>query len=154
MSDTDLANSVYTSEIAAVMGSTTSYGHTQHGSDLLDQMGSTFDSQLSDFDYIDQTSQEDVNEFGAKSQESDNFLLVPDYDHGNESDCEASTGTVINVATRIADETDSDSNDPDSSEQSKLLGPFKENTNHVQPSCASKQPKQTYAHRDKSNDFV
>lgn len=137
----DLDQSVYASEIAALMSVQDS--DSQHGSGLLTEIGSALGSseQLSDIEYIDELSRSEPILHGAISTSSTflipplpyeletsnqdsqdyssgQYLLVPEADTGADSDCEISTQTVIHAPGHLEgrpsrDDTDSGSDESD-----------------------------------------
>ena len=114
---TDLDNSVYASEIAAVMNTPDS--DSQHGSGLFTEMDPTGGSQdfYSDFDYIDDLKSDTVMEtyIGLDNQDysSGTFLIVPDNDNGGDSECEVSTQTVICASSNLLNRRSTDDTDDD-----------------------------------------
>lgn len=117
---TDLDNSIFVSEIAAVMntgsGSGSGSGDSQHGSGLLAGSDSTDDSSqeiVYDFDYIDDVpSQCEVSVYEPSEEySSGKFLIVPEVDNGGDSDCEISTQTVIHNIQQRSDPNDTDDNE-------------------------------------------
>ena len=138
----DLDNSIFASEIAAVMSSADN--ESQPGSGLVTEIGSMIGSHefLADIEYIDENSKSESLESGTsvpriissyvdppeyyinegQDYSSGQFLLVPDQcGDGGDSECEFSTQTVIRVpgkASGQGQDDDTDSNDSDILEDS------------------------------------